>query len=289
MRRHRIDSRPRRHRARPCSAARRRAWRVWLIGIEQREQLGRLVALAERGKGDDRPDGGMGVLAAILANARRIALDVAGIERRLVERRREQQRQPVVAAGRAARSSAAIACAARAGSPAPEIRPRTARWNRSGIRRCSPSRAACRRRNSRGDTSRRPSPRARARPRSAAACARPGRGARGLARAPSRDRREGRERRMQEPAEPDAFALPSSPTRFMPSFQSPVPISGRPCAPDQRGSRSSARAQCSNSDAVSSATLGWKKRSCSPGAQRRALEEGHASRRGSPHRRWSAT
>ena len=39
---------------------------------------------------------------------------------------------------------------------------------------------------------------------------------------------------------------PSSPTRFMPSFQSPVPISGRPWLPTAR-LWSSARAQCSNS------------------------------------------
>ena len=38
----------------------------------------------------------MRVLTAVLANARRIALDVAGIERRLVEWRREQQRQSVL-------------------------------------------------------------------------------------------------------------------------------------------------------------------------------------------------
>src|ERR1700744_6650370 len=38
----------------------------------------------------------MGVLAAVLANARRIALDVAGIERSLVERRGKQQRQLVL-------------------------------------------------------------------------------------------------------------------------------------------------------------------------------------------------
>ena len=63
----------------------------------------------------------MGVLAAILADAGRIALDVAGIERRLVERRREQQRQPIAAMHRAARRARAIACAARAGSAAPEI------------------------------------------------------------------------------------------------------------------------------------------------------------------------
>ena len=50
---------------------------------------------------------------------------------------------------------------------------------------------------------------------------------------------------MEKPAEPDTFAFPSAPTRFIPSFQSPVPISGRPWLPTAR-LRSSARAQCSN-------------------------------------------
>ena len=40
----------------------------------------------------------MGVLAAVLADARRIAFDVAGIERRLVEWRGEQGRQPILRA-----------------------------------------------------------------------------------------------------------------------------------------------------------------------------------------------
>ncbi len=40
----------------------------------------------------------MGVLAAVFPDAGRIALDVAGIERRVIERRREQQRQPIVSA-----------------------------------------------------------------------------------------------------------------------------------------------------------------------------------------------
>ena len=36
--------------------------------------------------------------------------------------------------------------------------------------------------------------------------------------------------------------LPASPTRFMPSFQSPVPISGRPCAPVREAEVEAARA-----------------------------------------------
>ena len=65
--------------------------------VQQREQLAGLVAVAEHREGDHRPDGAVRVLAAILANAGRIALDVSGIERRLVERRREEQHQTVVA------------------------------------------------------------------------------------------------------------------------------------------------------------------------------------------------
>src|SRR3546814_3938389 len=37
---------------------------------------------------------------------------------------------------------------------------------------------------------------------------------------------------------------PPSPTRFMPSFQSPVPISGRPRPPNRSSARCSPRTQC---------------------------------------------
>jgi len=89
-------------------------------GIDQREQLGRLVALAERGKAHDRPGSGMSVLAAILADAGRIALDIAGMQRGLVERRGKQQCQTVAAMHEVV-SRAAIARTARVGSPAPDI------------------------------------------------------------------------------------------------------------------------------------------------------------------------
>jgi hypothetical protein len=41
----------------------------------------------------------------------------------------------------------------------------------------------------------------------------------------------------------------------MPSFQSPLPISGKPCAPTRK-LRSMARAACSYTDAVLALTLG---------------------------------
>ena len=49
--------------------------------------------------------------------------------------------------------------------------------------------------------------------------------------------------------------LPSAPTRFMPSFQSPPPISGSPRAPNAK-LRRIARIQCSYRLATSSETLG---------------------------------
>src|SRR5271165_634775 len=58
-------------------------------GVEQREKLCRLVALAERGERHHRPGRRVRVLATVLANAGRITLDVSWIARRLVERRRE--------------------------------------------------------------------------------------------------------------------------------------------------------------------------------------------------------
>ena len=62
---------------------------------------------------------------------------------------------------------------------------------------------------------------------------------------------------------------PFSPTRFMPSFQSPAPISGSPCRPTARLA-SSATAQCSKRVTVSRETVGRKndlsrlRSSCAP-------------------------
>ena len=95
-------------------------------GVEHVEQLDGLVAVAELRQGHHRPQCRMRVLAAVLAHAGQVALDVARIERGRVEGR---------------------------GAP-----PSSARWSRCGIPRVAPNRAACRRRSTRGDTSRRPTP-----------------------------------------------------------------------------------------------------------------------------------
>ena len=96
MRRHRIDVGS--HDIRLDLVAQHAGARGGVVdGIDEREHLGRLVALAERGKAHDRPGGGVGVLAAVFANAGRVALDVARFERGLVEWWREQERQSVAA------------------------------------------------------------------------------------------------------------------------------------------------------------------------------------------------
>ena len=69
---------------------------------------------------------------------------------------------------------------------------------------------------------------------------------------------------------------PSWPTRFMPSFQSPPPINGRPWAPTARLA-SRARAQCSYRLVISSDDVGWKKLSLSPGSRAWPTRKGEVS------------
>ncbi len=66
--------------------------------IEQREQIRGAIAVAHLREREHRPRGRMRVLAAVLPDARRIALDITGIDRRTIERRCEQQGQAIVAA-----------------------------------------------------------------------------------------------------------------------------------------------------------------------------------------------
>ena len=66
-------------------------------GVQHGEQLAGLVAVAQGREGEDRPDGAVGVLAAVLADARQVALDVARIDVGMVERRGEEQDEAVVA------------------------------------------------------------------------------------------------------------------------------------------------------------------------------------------------
>ena len=224
--------------------------------IEDREQLARLVAVAEGGEREHRPDRRVRVLAAVLADAGQVALDVAGVEVGVVERGREEQHQAV-----AAPDEVLVDCGHRPLRPrsvggARQNAPRLGDRVDAALRRCSPSRAVCRRRRRRADTSRRPSRAPRARRAGARMCARQ----RSARAASARDSAIGTKaasvRYRNQPSQ-TLSPWPFSPTRFMPSFQSPVPISGSPWAPTPR-LQSIAAAQCSYSVPRRDDCSGWK-------------------------------
>ena len=98
----------------------------------------------------------MRVLAAVLAHAGHVAADVAGVEARLVERRIEQLDEPVVAPDQALVDARPWPAALVGRRPRRKAPTSSARWNRSGTRGSSRSRAACRRRSRRGGTRRHP-------------------------------------------------------------------------------------------------------------------------------------
>ena len=64
---------------------------AWRIGLSRAEQLQRPLALAQQRRRQHHPCGGVRVLPAVLADARHVALDVAGLQRSAIERWREQQ------------------------------------------------------------------------------------------------------------------------------------------------------------------------------------------------------
>ena len=175
----------------------------------------------------------MRVLAAVLADARHVALDVAGLQRAR-DRTAGRRAGSACPSRRTRRSStAAIACAARSGSPAPEITAHACgdrvdlalvvlrRAERRAVVEVGPAVPAAvpgvlppvppaAPRLAPG--TRPHAPRRRA--------ARPGRRTRSA-------------RRSKNQPFQTLSPLPPAPTLFMPSFQSPVPISGRPCGPSR--------------------------------------------------------
>ena len=209
--------------------------------IDQPQQLpGPLVAqLRQR---HDRPDRGVGVLAAVLAHAGHIALDVARLMIEMVERRIKQLDQSGVAADqptvdRVQGRRPAVSVAG-AGKDRPALRQRIdltfavrGRTRGRAVVEIGPQIPV-------------------AVPRVLLdVAAQRGRGglkvldgrqvaaaAGNLGKLPQHV--------VQEECQPDAFAFALTPTRFMPSFQSPQPISGNPCSPKRRPC-SIARRQCS--------------------------------------------
>src|SRR5947199_3450570 len=66
-----------------------------IVRVHECEEFGRFVAMTLYGERNDRPDLRVGVLPAIFPDAGRIALDVAGLQRRAAERRREKEYEAV--------------------------------------------------------------------------------------------------------------------------------------------------------------------------------------------------
>jgi hypothetical protein len=198
------------------------------------------------GEGHGGPDRGVGVLPAVFPHAGHVAADVAGIESGGVEGRVEQLDEPASRrtsvrpppAWRGAHAPDCVSLPVAAGQHRPALRDRVdlafgvrGRAQRRAVveigaaipgavpavlfdalAQSAPARPA-----TLGEV---PGPRA------------PAPGA------------ELPQHFAQEEAQPDALALALMPTRFMPSFQSPEPISGRPCSPKRRPCRI-ARTQCS--------------------------------------------
>ena len=181
------------------------------------------------------------VLPAVFTDAGHVALDVAGAGRHAIERGRRGAARCRRRGGRAVRPPPPWPGARARDRRRPKSPPTTARSRRSGTRRSPSSRAASRRRSTRGGTSRRPS-----------ALRSPRVDLRGVPPIVGRARRHRRAarttsangRRIETRNQPSQTLspLPPAPTRFMPSFQSPVPMSGRPWAPVRQADRDRAEA-----------------------------------------------
>ena len=125
-------------------------------------------------------------------------------------------------------------------SPAPRAPTSFARRSRSGTRRCPPIPAACRRRSTRAGTTRRPSRAVEVAAQLLASASR-SRAAKSVSPFPRDSAANCFSTAQRKKPSQTLSPAPSIPTRFMPSFQSPEPISGRPCAPSAGRARSRAR------------------------------------------------
>ena len=169
---------------------------------------------------------GVRVLAAVLPNARQIAFDIAGIVRHPIERWRQQQHNLCVAPHQMCTNGIHGALGAAGLRRSATARPMTASVNRACIPRSARTREAFHRRNTRADTSCHPRPVPACRPAIAPRPDRSGRDrfVRGARRS---ERTHCRTVTRNQPSH-TLSPRPAWPTRFIPSFQSPEPMSGKP-------------------------------------------------------------
>ena len=226
----------------------------------------------------------MGILAAVLSNAGRISLDVAGIALRPVERRGEQQCQAVIAADQLALDRRHRRLAALGTGDARDHAP--------GLGdRINPALIAGRRADRRAVVEL-AAPVPAAVPRlalerlpQAAACARHVRRARRFA-ACLRQRQQRRSARCAESQPSQTLSpLPLSPTRFMPSFQSPAADQRQAVSAERRGSRRGRARSARRAWRLSSETVGLEEAVVLALAPARAFEEGNHLIENARHRR----
>ena len=243
---------PRRRTARRGSARRPRAVRPWLTGLSSENSSAARSPSPSRANASTVHKRGVRVLPAVLAHAGQVALDVAGAA--APSCRTAASSSSTMPSSRRTRraSTAAIAWRARAGiAGAGDHRPRLRDRvdlalgvllrpeRRAVVEVRAPIPVAV--------------PRCSRRPRSAVRGVPPiARRACGSRRARSARSANGRRIETRNQPSQTLSPLPPAPTRFMPSFQSPVPISGRPCAPvveaDRRSRGRSARTATPVSD-----------------------------------------
>ena len=106
------------------------------LGMENRiqeiQETSRLVPLSGLGQGPDHPAGGVGVLAAVLADTSHVTLDVTGIPGRIDKRGRQEFDEAGIFDDQAPSSRAASAWSARSGGATSESTAQA--WARASIR-----------------------------------------------------------------------------------------------------------------------------------------------------------
>ena len=123
--------RPQRRKVRPCSAEPAR--RAGMVDrVEQLEQLSGLVAVPGRRRPSPTTTAAWVYWPPFFADARRVAFDIARIERRAVKGRREQQSARSSSSRISCASTAAMAQGRAPDLPRRRSRPTIARWNRCG-------------------------------------------------------------------------------------------------------------------------------------------------------------
>ncbi len=161
----------RQRKARPCSARLPAGSRAWWMGFKICSNSNGIAAATEAGGRLHDPCSGVGILPAVLANAWKISLDVAGIARIAVKRRMNRQNEPGFPLDEVMIDGFHCLPGVRRIAGARKHGPGSARSSRWSTRRREPNPEVCHRRRRRDDTTLRPRRVSSTDARSATACA----------------------------------------------------------------------------------------------------------------------